>query len=77
MDISVKFKIISEIIKSNDEEILNAVKTILNIEDKLDFWEEISEEDQVAIDQALEQLDRGNFISRESVDAEVKEKYNF
>jgi hypothetical protein len=77
MDISVKFKIISEIIKSNDEEILNAVKTILNIEDKLDFWEEISEEDQLAIDQALEQLDRGNFISRESVDAEVKEKYNF
>ncbi len=77
MDISVKYKIISEIIKSNDEEMLNAVKTILNIEDKLDFWEEISEEDQLAIDQALEQLDRGNFISRESVDAEVKEKYNF
>ncbi len=77
MDISVKYKIISEIIKSNDEEMLNAVKTILNIEDKPDFWEEISEEDQVAIDQALEQLDRGNFISRESLDAEVKEKYNF
>ncbi|WP_288372391.1 hypothetical protein [uncultured Algoriphagus sp.] len=73
----MKYKIISEIIKSNDEEMLNAVKTILNIEDKLDFWEEISEEDQLAIDQALEQLDRGNFISRESVDAEVKEKYNF
>ncbi len=77
MDISVKFKIISEIIKSNDEEMLNAVKTILNIEDKADFWEEISEEDQVAIDQALEQLDRGNFISRESLDVEIKEKYNF
>ncbi|WP_232724728.1 hypothetical protein [Algoriphagus formosus] len=73
----MKYKIISEIIKSNDEEMLNAVKTILNIEDKPDFWEEISEEDQVAIDQALEQLDRGNFISRESLDAEVKEKYNF
>ncbi|WP_439475681.1 hypothetical protein [Algoriphagus formosus] len=73
----MKFKIISEIIKSNDEEMLNAVKTILNIEDKADFWEEISEEDQVAIDQALEQLDRGNFISRESLDVEIKEKYNF
>ncbi len=77
MDISVKYKIISEIMKSNDEERLNAVKTILNIEDKADFWEEISEEDQVAIDQALEQLDRGNFISRESLNAEIKEKYNF
>ncbi|MDE0560821.1 hypothetical protein OU792_12555 [Algoriphagus sp. NF] len=63
--------------KSNDEERLNAVKTILNIEDKADFWEEISEEDQVAIDQALEQLDRGNFISRDSLHAEIKEKYNF
>jgi hypothetical protein len=77
MDISVKYKIISEIMKSNDEEMLNAVKAILNIEDKADFWEEISEEDQMAIDQALEQLDRGNFISRESLDAEIKEKYNF
>ncbi len=77
MDISVKYKIISEIMKSNDEERLNAVKTILNIEDKADFWEEISEEDQVAIDQTLEQLDRGNFISRESLNAEIKEKYNF
>jgi hypothetical protein len=77
MDISVKYKIISEIMKSNDEERLNAVKTILNIEDKADFWEEINEEDQVAIDQALEQLDRGNFISRESLNAEIKEKYNF
>jgi hypothetical protein len=77
MDISVKYRIISEIMKSNDEEMLNAVKAILNIEDKADFWEEISEEDQMAIDQALEQLDRGNFISRESLDAEIKEKYNF
>jgi hypothetical protein len=77
MDISVKYKIISEIMKSNDEEMLNAVKAILNIEDKADFWEEISEEDRMAIDQALEQLDRGNFISRESLDAEIKEKYNF
>jgi hypothetical protein len=77
MDISVKYRIISEIMKSNDEEMLNAVKAILNIEDKADFWEEISEEDQLAIDQALEQLDRGNFLTRESLDAEVKEKYNF
>lgn len=77
MDTSTKYKIISEIIKSNDEEVLNAVKSLLNIEDEVDFWEELSEADKTAIDEGLEQLDAGNYQSHESVRQEIKNRFNF
>ena len=37
MDIAVKYRIISEIINTNDERILNAVKSLLNIVDQSIF----------------------------------------
>ncbi|GHB35934.1 hypothetical protein [Mongoliitalea lutea] len=77
MDTSTKYKIISEIIKSNDEQVLNAVKSLLNIEDEVDFWEELSEADKAAIDEGLEQLDAGNYQSLESVRQEIKNRFNF
>jgi hypothetical protein len=77
MDIALKYKIISEIINSNDERVLNAVKTLLNIEDESDFWDELNTEDQAAIDEGLNQLDKGQYISRESVREEIKNRFNF
>lgn len=77
MDIAVKYRIISEIINSNDERVLNAVKSLLNIEDEVDFWEELSAEDRAAIDEGLEQLDKGQYVSHESVRKEIKNRFNF
>lgn len=77
MDISVKYRIISEIINSNDEQILNAVKSLLKIEDEVDFWEGLTAEDQAAIDEGLEQLDKGKYESRESVRKEIESKFDF
>ncbi len=77
MDIAVKYRIISEIINSNDEHVLNAVKSLLNIEDEVDFWEELSEEDRAAIDEGLEQLDKGEHVSHQSVRDEIKNRFNF
>lgn len=77
MDISVKYRIISEIINSNDEQILNAVKSLLKIEDEVDFWEGLTTEDQAAIDEGLEQLDKGKYESRESVRKEIESKFDF
>lgn len=77
MDNSVKYRIISEIIKSNDEQVLNAVKSLLKIDDDGDFWEALSVEDQVAIDAGLEQLDKGQYVSQESVREEIKKRFNF
>ena len=77
MDIAVKYRIISEIINSNDERVLNAVKSLLNIEDEVDFWEGLNEEDRAAIDEGLEQLDKGQHVSHESVREEIKNRFNF
>jgi hypothetical protein len=77
MDIAVKYRIISEIINSNDEHVLNAVKSLLNIEDEVDFWEGLSAEDRAAIDEGLEQLDKGQHMSHESVREEIKNRFHF
>lgn len=77
METAVKYRIISEIINSNDERVLNAVKSLLNIEDEVDFWEELSAEDRAAIDEGLEQLDKGHYMSHESVREEIKNRFNF
>ncbi|MCH7415669.1 hypothetical protein MM213_19360 [Belliella sp. R4-6] len=77
MDIAIKYKIISEIIKSNDERVLNEVKSLLNIEDEVDFWQELSADDKKAINEGLEQLEKGQFVSHESVRDEIRRKFNF
>ncbi len=77
MDIAVKYRIISEIINSNDERVLNAVKSLLKIEDEVDFWEGLSAEDRTAIDEGLEQLDKGQSVSHESFREEIKNRFNF
>ena len=77
MDNALKYRIISEIINSKDERVLNAVKSLLNIEDEVAFWEELSEEDRAAIDEGLEQLEKGQYLSRESVCEEIKNRCNF
>jgi predicted transcriptional regulator len=77
MDTSLKYRIISEIIKTNDEDVLNAVKALLNIEDNADFWDEINEEDRAAIIEGLDQLDKGHHVSHESVRDEIIKRFNF
>lgn len=77
MDIAIKYRIITEIINSNDERVLNAVKSILNIEDEVDFWEGLNTDDQAAIVEGLEQLDKGQYVSHRSVQEEIKNRFNF
>ena len=75
MDISVKYKMISKIINSNDESVLSSIKSLLKIED--DFWDELGADDQAAINEGLEQLNSGQFVSHQSVREEIKNRFNF
>lgn len=77
MDIAIKYRIITEIINTNDERVLNAVKSLLNIEDQGDFWEELNADDRAAIDEGLYQLEQGQYVSHESVREEIKNRFNF
>ena len=76
MDIAIKYKMVSKIINSDDEKVLNAVKSLLKIDDT-DFWDSLSIEDQAAIDEGLYQLDNGRHISHKLVQEEIRGRFNF
>jgi hypothetical protein len=56
---------------------LSTVKSRLKIENTEDFFEELNHKDQAVIDEALEQLENGKFISHDSVREEIKNRFNF
>jgi len=43
---------------------------------EVDWWDEISEDEQAAINEGLSQLDRGEGIPHEQVMKEIREQYN-
>ncbi len=77
MDSAIKYKIISKIINSDDEKELQAVKSILDIKDDEDFWDELTAEDQAAINEGLDQLEKGNHVSHQSVREEITKRFTF
>jgi hypothetical protein len=77
MDIAIKYMMITKIINSDDESVLEKVKSLLNIEDESDFWNELGADDRAAIIEGLVQLDNGQHVSHESVQLEIKKRFNF
>ena len=77
MDVATRYKMISKIINSEDEEVLDQIKVLLNIEEDDDFWETLNTEDQAAINEGIDQLDNGQHVSHQSVQEEVKRRFNF
>ncbi|MGB3464454.1 MAG: hypothetical protein WBA74_04260 [Cyclobacteriaceae bacterium] len=77
MNPAVKYKMISKIINSKDDTILNQIKVLLGIEDDIDFWDELSNEDQAAINEGIAHLDNGQHISHQSVQEDIKKRFNF
>lgn len=45
--------------------------------EKSDWWDTIGNEDKQAIEDGLQQLDKGEFLTRTQVREKVSEKYNF
>lgn len=74
MDISLKYKIVEKIIQSNDDKILNQIKALLNVPEP-DFWDDIPENVQKAINEAKAQLDRGEGIAHSQVMTDVKKRF--
>lgn len=77
MDIEVKKSLIAAILQTENEEILEAIKNLLKIEDKLDFWDQLSLEDQEAINEGIRQLDEGKSVLFDEVKDLIKERFNF
>ncbi len=64
MDITSKYNIVEKIIQANDD----------NLPD-LDFWNDVPEELKQAIDQAKDELDRGEGIPHSQVMTEIKDRF--
>ena len=58
MDAALKYKIVEKIIESNDDVVLNQIKSLLNIEEQ-DFWPELPNQLKQRIDTAKKELANG------------------
>jgi hypothetical protein len=74
MDISSKYKIVEKIIQSNDEGLLNEINALLGLSEN-DFWDDLPIEIKDGINQAKDQLQRGEGIPHSQVMADVKARF--
>jgi hypothetical protein len=56
MDITIKYKMVEKIIQSNDDNLLNEIKSLLGLSEG-DFWGELPEEIKQAVNKAKGELD--------------------
>ena len=71
-----KLEIVQLIINTEKPALLKAVEDILKKGQHVDWWDEIGEDEKRAIEQGLEEADRGELIPHENVMHEIKAKYN-
>jgi len=71
---SRKINLINWISTIQEEDILNKVEKIQR--DNVDWWDTISDEDKKAINEGVEQLDRGEYLTRSQVRSKIKERFN-
>lgn len=74
MDITLKYKIVEKIIQSNDDSLLNEIKSLVGLSE-FDFWTELPAEVKQAVNKAKAELDRGEGTPHSQVMAEVKARF--
>ncbi|MEJ7779174.1 MAG: hypothetical protein WKF68_06260 [Daejeonella sp.] len=74
MDIALKYKIVEKIIQSNDDSLLNEIKSLVGLSE-VDFWNELPTELKQALNKAKGELDRGEGIPHSQVISEIKNRF--
>jgi hypothetical protein len=72
---SRKINLINWISSIQEEDILEKVEKIQK--EKADWWETVNNEDKNAIIEGENQLDNGEYFTRDQVRSKIKGKYNF
>lgn len=68
MDIRAeKLKLIELLLHTDNPSIINKIKSIFQSEETQDIWEALSEEQQQEIDNAIQEVKKGQIVSFESV----------
>ena len=74
MDIASKYKIVEKIIQTDDDLLLNEIKSLVGLSEG-DFWKDIPAEIKGAANEAKEELDRGEGIQHSQVMTEIKDRF--
>jgi hypothetical protein len=74
MDIALKYKIVEKIIQTNDDTLLNEIKSLVGLSDH-DFWHDLPVHVKEDINQAKSELDKGEGIPHAQVMTEIKERF--
>jgi len=74
MDIELKYKIAEKIIQTNDETLLNEIKSLVGLSED-DFWHGLPDEVKYAINRAKVELDRGEGIPHSEVMNEIRSRF--
>lgn len=78
MDIqATKLELMKLLLNTQKEQVLQRIKEIFEQEEGIDFWDGLNAEDQAAINEGIEQLDKGQYVSHESVREDIKKRFNF
>jgi hypothetical protein len=70
-----KINLINWLSSVQEEDVLSKVEKIQK--EKLDWWDSVRENDKKAINEGLEQLDKGEYLTRSEVRSKIKGKFNF
>jgi len=74
MDSALKYKIVEKIIQSNDDNLLNEIKSLIGLSET-DFWTETPIEVKQAIQKAKAELDRGEGTPHAEVMTDIKSRF--
>jgi hypothetical protein len=74
MDITLKYKILEKIIRSDDDAMLQEIESLLSLSES-DFWGALPIEVKQGINAAKGELDRGEGIPHHQVMAEIKQRF--
>jgi len=70
-----KINLINWISTIQEDSILEKVEKIQK--EKTDWWDNISDKDKKAINEGIEQLDKGEHLTHLQVRSKIKERFNF
>lgn len=74
MDSATKYQLVEKIVQSNDESLLNEIKSLVGLSES-DFWTDFPPEVKQAVNRAKDELDRGKGIPHAQVLSEIKNRF--
>lgn len=74
MDIALKYRIVERIIQSDDDTLLNEIKSLVGLSDN-DFWSGLPVDVKQAIQNAKDELERGEGIPHSNIMSDVNDRF--